>query len=85
MTEILMPKGSPDMETGIVVKWEKDEGAKVEKNEEIASIETDKAVVVIEAPCSGFLHIIVKEEEEVPVGNVIAKIYNSEDEYNNNT
>ncbi len=84
MIEILMPKGSPDMETGIVVKWEKEEGAKVEKNEEIASVETDKAVVTIEAPCSGFLHILVQEEEDVPVGKIIAKIYASEDEYNKN-
>ncbi len=83
MIEVLMPKGSPDMETGVVVKWEKNEGEKVEKNEEIASVETDKAVVVIESPSSGILHIVVQEDEEVRVGEIIAKIYSSEEEYKN--
>ena len=80
-TEVLLRLGSPDMETGVIIKWEKKEGAAVEKAEEIANVETDKAVVVVEAPCSGILHILAQEGEEVPVGNVIGAIYDSKDEY----
>ena len=44
-TELKMPQMGYDMEEGTVVRWLKEEGAPVGKNEAVAEIETDKAVV----------------------------------------
>ena len=48
-TELKMPQMGYDMEEGTVVRWLKDENSPVEKNEPIAEIETDKAVVEFES------------------------------------
>ena len=48
-----MPKLGMDMEEGIVVRWLKAEGEKVEKGEALAEIETDKSSVEVESPASG--------------------------------
>src|SRR5215472_18090433 len=56
-----------------VVRWLKREGELVTRGEPLMEVETDKAVVEIEAPGSGVLSgVRVREGEEVPVGTVIA-------------
>jgi pyruvate/2-oxoglutarate dehydrogenase complex dihydrolipoamide acyltransferase (E2) component len=57
------------MSEGTVVKWLKKEGDKVNENETIAEVETDKAIMPLEAFEAGTLAIIlVKEGEKVAVG-----------------
>src|SRR3982751_1413648 len=71
--EITMPQQSDTMTEGTVVKWRKNEGEKVKSGETIAEIETDKAVMEMEAFEGGTLaHIAVKEGEKVAVGAVLA-------------
>ncbi len=73
--EVRMPKLGLTMETGTIVKWLKKEGDRVEKDEVIANIETEKLSGEIKAPASGVLEKILKKEgEEVPVGEVVAII-----------
>ena len=50
-----MPFGDLTVSEGTVVKWLKAVGDAVKEGELIAEIETDKAVVEIEAPVSGTL------------------------------
>lgn len=70
-----MPKMSDTMEEGIVVKWLKHEGEQVRTGDVIAEIETDKAVLELEAHAAGVLRkIIVPEDSKVPVGEPIAVI-----------
>ena len=70
---ITMPQQSDTMTEGTVVKWLKKEGEKVKSGEVIAEIETDKAVMEMEAFDSGTLAAIVtKEGEKAPVGAAIA-------------
>src|SRR2546430_3792445 len=74
-SEITMPQLSDTMTEGKVVKWHKKEGDKVRAGEEIADVETDKAVMPMEAFESGTLAVIkVKEGENVAVGGVLAVI-----------
>ncbi|MCL0105125.1 2-oxo acid dehydrogenase subunit E2 [Dehalococcoidia bacterium] len=74
-TELKMPQMGYDMEEGTVVRWLKEEGATVEKNEAVAEIETDKAVVEFESESEGVLiSIIAPEGTVVPVGETIALI-----------
>src|SRR5688572_8296508 len=71
--EVTMPQLSDTMTEGTVVKWHKKEGDKVKAGEKIADVETDKAVMEMEAFESGTLaHIAVAEGGKVPVGGTIA-------------
>ena len=80
VSQVVMPKMSDTMEEGIVVKWLKREGERVETGEALAEIETDKAVLELEAYASGVLRkILAHEDAKVPVGEIIAVIA-SEDE-----
>lgn len=59
---ILMPALSPTMTEGKVVKWLKREGDPVRRGEAIAEVETDKAILEIEATAEGVLGKIIAEE-----------------------
>ncbi|KRB26382.1 dehydrogenase [Mesorhizobium loti] len=63
---ITMPFGDLTVSEGTVIKWLKAVGETVKEGELIAEIETDKAVVEIEAPISGTLAAI-----DQPVGAVV--------------
>jgi len=62
-------------ETGKLIAWRKQEGDRVTKGEPLLEIETDKAVVEVEAPADGILAgIKASEGAEIPVGQTIAWI-----------
>ncbi|WP_292135645.1 thiamine pyrophosphate-dependent enzyme [Mesorhizobium sp.] len=63
---VTMPFGDLTVSEGTVIKWLKAVGDPVKEGELIAEIETDKAVVEIEAPVSGTLAAI-----DQPVGAVV--------------
>ena len=70
-----MPKYGPNMLEGVLVRWLKRVGDRVEKENELAEIETEKVTAVVQAPQSGVLaEILVAEGDEVPVGAPIARI-----------
>ena len=74
-TQIVMPKMSETMEEGVVVKWLKREGDRVATGDALAEIETDKAVLELEATTPGVLRqIVAQEDSKVPVGQLIAVI-----------
>ena len=59
MAEVIkMPRLSDTMEEGVVAKWIKQKGDKVEEGDILAEIETDKATMEFESFYSGtLLHI----------------------------
>jgi pyruvate dehydrogenase E2 component (dihydrolipoamide acetyltransferase) len=74
-TTIEMPQMGFDMHEGTIVRWRKNEGDDVSRGEIIAEIQTDKAVVDMEAYVGGVMgKIVVAEGETVPVGSPIAII-----------
>lgn len=74
-TEVIMPQMGFDMKEGKVVRWLKKPGEPVNRGEVLAEIETDKAVVEVEAFAGGVLRqIVVQEGVTVPVGETIAVI-----------
>src|SRR4051794_5486964 len=74
-SEITMPRLSDSMEEGTILKWLVSEGDEVQRGQEIAEIETDKANMMYEADTSGtVLEIVVSEGETVPLGEVIARV-----------
>jgi pyruvate dehydrogenase E2 component (dihydrolipoamide acetyltransferase) len=70
---VVMPALEMAQETGKLVSWKKREGEQVRKGEMLLEIETDKAVVEIEASGDGTLAgVTAKEGDVVPVGQTIA-------------
>ncbi|OLE84879.1 MAG: hypothetical protein AUF76_02235, partial [Acidobacteria bacterium 13_1_20CM_2_65_9] len=70
---IVMPALEMAQETGKLLAWRKREGERVTKGEPLLEIETDKAVVEIEAPADGVLAgVTAQEGAVVPVGQTIA-------------
>src|SRR5512146_122241 len=74
-SRVVMPKLTDTMEEGVLVAWKKREGDRVEAGEVLAEIETDKAVMDLEAFASGMLRkILVRDGETVPSGTLLAVI-----------
>jgi pyruvate dehydrogenase E2 component (dihydrolipoamide acetyltransferase) len=72
---IVMPALEMAQETGKLISWRKKEGERVSKGEPLLEIETDKAVVEVEAPADGILAgIKAVEGADIPVGQTIAWI-----------
>ena len=68
------------MQTGTIVRWLKKEGERVERDEPLLEVETDKAVNTVESFHAGYLKkILVPEGQEVPVDTLIAYIGEKED------
>lgn len=72
---VVMPALEMAQETGTIVSWLKNEGDQVSKGEALLEIETDKAVVEVEALADGVLAgVKAQEGAEIPVGETIAWI-----------
>jgi len=70
-----MPALEMAQETGKLIAWRKNEGDRVTKGEPLLEIETDKAVMEVEAPADGVLAGITgKVGSDIPVGQTIAWI-----------
>src|SRR5256884_6949879 len=70
---VVMPALEMAQETGKLLAWRKKEGESVRKGEPLLEIETDKAVVEVEAPGDGMLAGITADVGAgIPVGGTIA-------------
>jgi pyruvate dehydrogenase E2 component (dihydrolipoamide acetyltransferase) len=73
--EFKFPDVGEGIHEGTLVKWLKKEGENVKADENIAEVETDKAVVEIPSPKKGtLLKLYHKEGETITVGEVLAVI-----------
>ena len=74
-TSVVMPALEMAQETGKIVSWVKKEGDSIRKGEILLEVETDKAVVEIEASADGVLGGVKSQAGDVvPVGTTIAWI-----------
>ncbi|MFN8275755.1 MAG: 2-oxo acid dehydrogenase subunit E2 [Flavobacteriaceae bacterium] len=72
---ITMPRLSDTMTEGVVAKWLKKVGDKINEGDILAEIETDKATMEFESFNSGtLLHIGIQEGETAPVDSLLAII-----------
>ncbi|WP_129243914.1 biotin/lipoyl-containing protein, partial [Achromobacter veterisilvae] len=74
--EVVMPAIGAGTTQGKILQWLKQSGDAVKAGDILAEIETDKAVIELEALDSGVLHRIhvPAGDTEVPVGDVIATL-----------
>ncbi len=74
-TNVLMPQMGESIAEGTIVRWIKQVGEPIDKDEPLFEISTDKVDAEIPSPGAGFLvEITVKEGETVPVNSVVAVI-----------
>jgi pyruvate/2-oxoglutarate dehydrogenase complex dihydrolipoamide acyltransferase (E2) component len=70
-----MPKFGQTMSEGTIVSWEKQIGDFIRKGEVFLKIESDKAVLDVEAEAAGYLlKTVAQPGEVVPCGQTIAYI-----------
>ena len=72
---VRMPKMGISVSEGTIVEWRKGVGERVEADETIAEVTTDKVDVEIPAPASGIVgRLLAEEGDTVAVGEPIAEI-----------
>src|SRR5436309_10100489 len=74
-TEVVMPQMGESIAEGTITRWLVKVGDKVERDQPLFEISTDKVDAEIPSPASGtLLEIRNKEGETVPVNQVVAMI-----------
>ncbi len=80
--ELVMPKMGESLQEGTILKWLKNVGDKVERDEMILEISTDKVDTEVPSPSAGALvQILAEVNQTVEVGKVIAVIETDESDY----
>ncbi|MGX7108835.1 biotin/lipoyl-containing protein [Facklamia miroungae] len=78
--EIVFPKLSSKVLSGVIIEWTTEIGQTIQKGEVLYSVETDKAVHEIESPFTGKIIAVHRElGDEVNAGDLIATIEESEE------
>jgi pyruvate dehydrogenase E2 component (dihydrolipoamide acetyltransferase) len=73
--EVVMPQMGESIFEGTVTKWLKKTGDRVERDEPLFEISTDKVDAEIQSPASGVLQkILVGEGQTVPIRTIVALI-----------
>jgi pyruvate dehydrogenase E2 component (dihydrolipoamide acetyltransferase) len=73
--DVVMPQMGESIAEGTVSRWIKKVGDKVERDEPLLEISTDKVDAEIPSPAAGTLsEILVQEGQTVPVNSVVARI-----------
>src|SRR5687767_5428391 len=74
-TDVVMPQMGESIAEGTIVRWIKKVGDKVERDEPLFEISTDKVDAEIPSPIAGVLtEILANEGETVPVNSIVAVI-----------
>lgn len=70
--EIVMPQLGLSMDNGKIIQWLKEPGEEVKAGEILLEVESDKAIVEVQATQHGKLHILRgKQDGDIPIGTVI--------------
>jgi pyruvate dehydrogenase E2 component (dihydrolipoamide acetyltransferase) len=75
MIDVVMPQMGESIVEGTLTKWTKKVGEKIERDEPLFEISTDKVDTEIPAPASGTVaEILVEEGQTVGINTVVARI-----------
>src|SRR5579863_6319432 len=75
MTDVVMPQMGESIVEGTLTKWLKKPGDKVERDEPLFEISTDKVDTEIPSPAAGTLgELLVQEGQTVQVNAIVARI-----------
>src|SRR5215831_21128263 len=75
MTEVVMPQMGESIVEGTLTKWLKKPGERIERDEPLFEISTDKVDTEIPSPAAGTLsEVLVEEGKTVGINTVVARI-----------
>ena len=75
MTDVVMPQMGESIVEGTLTKWLKKPGERIERDEPLFEISTDKVDTEIPAPASGVLaEVAVEEGRTVAINTVVGRI-----------
>lgn len=75
MTKVVLPELGQGIKKASITYWFIKEGARVNKDEDLVELVTDKASFNLPVPCSGVLaKIFFNEGDNVGIGEVLAEI-----------
>ncbi|MDR3673185.1 MAG: hypothetical protein P4L36_20235, partial [Holophaga sp.] len=73
--DVVMPQMGESITEATIIKWHRQAGEAIGKDETLYEISTDKVDAEIPAPVAGIvLEILVETNATVPVGTVVARI-----------
>lgn len=72
--EIKIPSAGESITEVAIGNWLTENGALVEKDQEIAEVETDKATLPLIAPESGMLNILIRAGDKAQVGDIACTV-----------
>jgi 2-oxoglutarate dehydrogenase E2 component (dihydrolipoamide succinyltransferase) len=72
--EVRIPTLGESVTEGVIVRWAKQDGERVERDEILLELETDKASMEIAAERTGLLRIVKDAGATVTVGEVVARL-----------
>ncbi len=73
--DVIMPKMGESVMEGTIIKWHKKVGDKIERDEIIFEISTDKVDTEVPSPAEGILtEILFNENDTIEVGTTVARI-----------
>src|SRR6478672_1516092 len=80
IVDLVMPKLGESIMEATILKWHKQPGDKVEQDETVLDIATDKVDSEVPSTAEGTIdEILFKENDVVPIGTVIARIKTNAD------
>jgi pyruvate dehydrogenase E2 component (dihydrolipoamide acetyltransferase) len=75
MIDVVMPQMGESIVEGTLTKWLKKPGDRVERDEPLFEISTDKVDTEVPSPAAGTLaEVLVQEGQTVPINTVVARI-----------
>jgi pyruvate/2-oxoglutarate dehydrogenase complex dihydrolipoamide acyltransferase (E2) component len=68
------------MNEGTIAEWLVEDGTRVERGDQLLTLETEKTAYEVEAPEAGFFKILVAAGETLDCGSVLGRFFDSADE-----
>lgn len=72
--QVLVPSPGESIQEVVLARWLVKNGSFVEKDTELAEIESDKATLTLVAETAGYVHFLVEEGAKISVGSVACVI-----------
>ena len=79
--ELILPQLAMGMSEATIVQWAVADGALVQREQPLVSIETEKVVTDLPSPYTGYVHHVAKPGDTLPVEAPIGHIAETEEEY----
>src|SRR4051812_41609587 len=73
-TKVEIPSMGESVTEATLLRWRKKDGERVEVDEPLCELETDKANVDLPSPAAGILRVLKKEGDVVQIGEQVAQI-----------